>query len=155
MEVLPAPEGAEITMNKLLDWASFNILHLFSNSCQLAFDFYDVARYFRITALGPDGIHLPPHLLDKKISLSSHRLIALQHIIELIDMAPKTNNFFHDITFLSHDGNFLHNTGFINLHISRQLLNPLPQPILIGRQRLRPSTSYGIKKPHDCGHTIP
>src|SRR3990172_13125433 len=153
MEVLPVPEGAEITINNLLDWASFNILRLFSNSCQLTFDFYDVARYFRITALGPDGIHLPPHLLDNKINLSSHRLIALQHIIELIDMAPKANNFFHDITFLSHDGNFLPQTGFINLHIYRQLLNPLPQPILISRQRLRPSISYYFKKSRDCGHT--
>src|SRR5438046_8780447 len=85
--VFPAPEGPETMKRVPSGWKLLDILHLFADSLDLGFQFYNDGSQRRGARLRARRVDLAPHLLRQKVELLPGRLFPIDGLGDLLDVA--------------------------------------------------------------------
>src|SRR3954471_22339310 len=135
--VLPVPDGAE-TM-KSSPQALLDILDLLAQLLELRLRRDDQFRHADPVRLGPDGVDLAVHLLQKKIQLPPARLRAVAERIPVHQVGPEPGDLFADVGAGGGAYDLCGQRSAIDRHVGRELEDTLVKPLLEGDAALRRS----------------
>ena len=77
---------------------------------------------FSVYRLRADGIDLPVHFLDDKIQLSADGLVGLEHLLQLLEVAPQPDCFLRHSDFISENRGFRQDALLIRRGICKNLI---------------------------------
>src|SRR4051812_14512627 len=105
--VFPAPDGPETMNNVPSEWKLLDILYLLADALDLGFQFYNEASQRRGARLRAHRVHLAQHLLREEVELLAGRLLALDGLLDLVDVVGQARQLLGDVAFLHHEDHLL------------------------------------------------